>query len=232
MDTETNGFLDNPESVVTEIACALVDFDEKRVVENSSVLFNAGEHVVIPKEITDLTGITRRHLTEFGHDKDHCQMFIDYWFNLGDAVMARNGVEFDSKILARSFKLPENMIMIDDMLDIDYPSWVKGRTLSYIAADHGFLNPFPHSAMGDVLTLAFVMLKGGYDMNAAFESAKTPVVEVKADVSFYEKDLAKSAGFSFNSDLKIWTKKMRQFKYEKCVREKLWKFQTQFRILS
>ena len=132
--------------------------------------------------------------------------------------MARNGEMFDIPMLARSFDLEgmafERPICIDDTVDLEYPESIKGRTLSHIAADHGFLNPRPHSGLADVMTLIGVMEKGEYDWDKMLQSAKSPIINVIAKVSFDERQLAKDAAFRWNPDEKLWTKRMRGARYE------------------
>lgn len=223
-DIETTGFLDEEPFHITELAWATYDTDEKRIVKCNSFIVDdyRGETHTIPKHITELTGINDNIIKNHGYTTHAVLSHFYSDVNDAHAMMARFGESFDkpaiNKVAQRlSIKpLPEKPL-IDDTIDIEYPAHVKGHHLGHIAADHGFLNPFPHSAMGDVLTLVYIMKTGGYDLEAAYESAKTPIVEVRALVSFQNKDLAKDAGFRWDAERGFWVKKMRRGHFEKMV---------------
>ena len=71
-----------------------------------------------------------------------------------------------------------------------------------MAADHGFLNPFPHRAVTDALTM--LKLAGMYDWDETIKRSKSPIRTLIANVSFENKDLAKSAGFHWIAETKQW----------------------------
>lgn len=77
----------------------------------------------------------------------------------------------------------------------------------------GFLNPFPHRAVTDVLSM-FKLLDGdGEDMYAMIESAKIPNVVVAAKgLPFDRKDEAKNRGYWWDGDVKLWKKKIKASK--------------------
>ena len=50
---------------------------------------------------------------------------------------------------------------------------IKTRSLPYLAADHGFLNPFPHRALFDVMTM--IQIAGMYDINEILKYADSPI---------------------------------------------------------
>src|SRR5208282_4762391 len=76
--------------------------------------------------------------------------------------------------------------------DLEVPERNSTR-LTYMAADHAFLNPFPHRAMFDVMTMLKIL--DNYDIGKVMELAKSPTVTVKAIVSFDQKDLARNRGY-------------------------------------
>lgn len=214
-DTETTGLVENPEARIIEIAWAVWDTVADRVAKAHSLMMDPGGQLVVPEEITKINGLTSDMVSCNGVDSSSV---LDLFFTDAeacDAWMARNGEHFDIPMIKREclkmdkemgFRLP----CIDDTLDIQYPEDHKGRNLSHIAADHGFLNPFPHVALGDVLTLIRVMQLGKYDMQAAYESAQSPVVKVQAMVSYNDRNQAKDIGFKWDPELKIWHSTMRE----------------------
>ena len=216
-DLETTGLLDTPNATITEVGMVKWLPLEKRIVEATSFLMAPqSEDFKVPEEITVLTGITTTMVKLFSYGSE-CMNSVFSMMKSCDAIMARNGVRFDWPMLQRvSAKLgivPPELTLIDDYYDIPYPSWVKGRSLSYVAADHGFLNPFSHSVIGDAMTLVKVMEVGKYDMLKAYESARSPIVHIEALVDFNGKDKAKDTGFKWNPDVQKWVKQMRQHQF-------------------
>lgn len=209
-DLETTGLLDSdPE--ITEIAFALYDTAFKRILLSGSTLV-AGEKR-IPDDVSDLTGISNA-ARKTGQIESAALVDFGKMMAEADALFARNGVAFDVPILKKRFEKHgyeyDDMPCIDDTLDIVYPKKIIGRTLSHICADHGFVNPFPHNAMGDVLAMIRIMEIGEYDLDAAFATAKTPAVHYIAEISYRDRELAKKAGFRWHPERKIWYKRARR----------------------
>lgn len=225
-DIETTGLLEEPKAVMTEIGWAIWDYEDNRIIKTRSEIVNAG-NPEIPEFITNLTGITDRIVKKFGIEPREALDIFARDLNGCDAAVARNGVIFDWPFLQReaareAFGLPER-VLIDDRFDVSYPP-SKANSLPYICADHGFLNPFSHSAFGDAVSLLTVLMRGGYDMKAAYESAQSPVVEVIAHVPFDRKDEAKNRKFSWNPDQKIWSRIMREASVKEVSTKEEWTF--------
>src|SRR5690606_9794451 len=94
----------------------------------------------------------------------------------------------------------------------DIPQKGKSSSLVYMAADHGFVNPFPHRALHDVFTM--LKLAGHYDLDEALQLARSPYITLVAEVSFDDRDKAKSAGFHWDPKRKLWTQRVRAKKAE------------------
>ena len=84
------------------------------------------------------------------------------------------------------------------------PPAITTRKLTHLAAEHGFLNPFPHRAVSDVLTMLKVL--SHYDIAPVLESARQPSFTVKACVSYDDREKAKARGYRWDAARKIWTK--------------------------
>lgn len=216
-DLETTGLLEDESAVPIEIGWAVWDTITNRVHSCASALLRY-QQLVVPPAITKLTGITTELLEAESRQPATVLAAFEAQLAKSDAALARNGVGFDWPMLCRLSNILgaplSSKPIIDDYIDIPYPDNVKGSSLSYIAADHGFLNPFPHSALGDALTLIRVMQLGKYDMAAALESAKHPMVKVRAYVGFDDNHLAKEHGFRWDPIGKIWWKTMRKNRYD------------------
>jgi hypothetical protein len=106
---------------------------------------------------------------------------------------------------------------IDTLTDIPYPAEISTRKLSYLAADHGFINPFQHRALFDVLTMLNVLSR--YELGAILEFQQIPWVTIQANVSYDDRMLAKEARFFWQAigDKKYpnkWVKRIKKNVFE------------------
>ena len=95
------------------------------------------------------------------------------------------------------------------MIDIPYPSVIRTRSLTALCAEHGFLNPFPHRALFDVA--AMFKLLSNYDINRIVEIAKTPIIWIRARVSYDARQKAKDEKFMWDPNNKFWVRQVRGF---------------------
>ena len=187
----------------TEIAIILWDSENKKIIETISSLID------VPPEID----ITNEHIT--GIDKMlidlHCiswkdaQELISYRIHTADYMMAHN-TPFDRTILERLVEC--NKPWIDTMTDIPYPESIKTRSLPYLATEHGFLNPFPHRALFDVMTM--IQIASIYDFDEILKYANSPNIWMRATVSFDDKQLAKDRYFKWDPTNKFWVKQVKE----------------------
>ena len=130
------------------------------------------------------------------------------------AVVAHNGDEFDKPILFNEHnakrwgvELPD-LPWIDTQYDIPYGPEIPTRKLSYVATEHGLINPFPHRALFDVLTM--LKIAQNYDVDWMVKISKTPFVRLIALTEFHQNDDVKAKGFIFQSSIKKWVRKIRE----------------------
>jgi len=179
----------------------------------------------VPENITELTGITTQFAVDHGEKADgvlrRLKDFVE--FHKPDAVVAHNGENFDKPFLMLEaknhavelqniFSLP----WIDTGADIPEDRFPTSK-LSYMAAECGFLNPFPHSAVFDCLTTAKVLAH--CDLELVLKRAKEPFVTARAMVSFEKKDEAKKLRFRWQEAgnkvyEKAWVKRVKQSDFE------------------
>lgn len=221
IDLETTGLPDeNPDVVVTEIGYALWDTEMKRLIRSHSFLVNSlAEDEQVPEHITRLTGIDTKMVHTYGVSRYVLLDTVSNQLDWCDCVMARNA-QFDQRMMAIEYGRDDQTMLpkpwICTKADIDYPDWVIGKTQSHIAADHGFLNPFPHQAIGDVLTMLRINELGGYSLEVAAQHAMSPMITLEAVVKKPWTDdgvstgHAKKAGFTFDSPTKKWTREIRE----------------------
>lgn len=194
----------------TEVAFILWEPETRKIVESTSLL------IKVPEEITnsEITGIDNALVEQYGWKlQDVTKLLVDV---LCDAhyLMAHN-VDFDRTILKRVVswddyidEKPFTDKWIDTITDIPYPPQIKTRSLSYLAAEHGFVNPFPHRALFDVATM--IQLVSMYDFMEILEYAHSPNIWLRASVSFDDKQLAKDRHFRWDPENKFWVKQVKE----------------------
>lgn len=232
LDVETTG-LDTRLSEITEVGWAIFDtnnWDKPFVLK--SMLMNIESS--IPQDISDLTGITNALLTRAGRPAATVinELLVDYVSFKVDAFVAHNA-KFDRAFIETAVRkngltLPD-WHWIDTKAHIDFPKRIRQRSLISLAAEHGFLNPFPHAAVFDVFTMMKILSK--YDIEKVFSASKEPVILVQALVDFENKNLAKERGYSWEKwdDViypKKWVKALRQSQVEEEVKAAKFTIQT------
>lgn len=232
LDLETTG-LEKTTDEITEIAWAIFDTDhwEKPLSFESKLIKTAKQ---IPKEITELTGITNALLNESGSDMVGVlgKLFTEYKQYKVDALVAHNA-QFDrqfleEKIRAQGYDIPD-WHWICSKGDVQYPSRIKNKSLITLAAEHGFLNPFPHAAIFDVFTMMKIVSR--YDIEQTFSTSKEPWMIVKALVDYNNREMAKSLGFSWEqwdgkTYEKSWIKGVRPSQLEELKKSAKFTIQT------
>lgn len=208
-DLETTG-LDPQNDRPIEVGMLLYSTGQSKTLESAGYLVKSD--VPVPSLITKLTGITQSAVDKFGYDsRTALDSFIELMVQ-ADAVVGQNIIRFDKRFLEawgarHGIKIPERLY-IDTRTDLP---GVESKSLPYMAADHGFLNLFPHSALCDVQTC--MKLVSMYDINAVVARAKEPLVILKAHVSYATNALAKARKFGWYDDkngTKFWYKVVKQ----------------------
>jgi DNA polymerase III subunit epsilon len=203
-----------------------LSFVDDRVIEVGAVLFSTGlnriiesqgfivkSDVPVTKEITKITGITQNMVDKFGIGSSVSLEIVLEMMNQCDAVVGHNAVRFDRRMLQAWAVREDNVIPDKLWLDTftDLPDTFATK-LSYMAADAGYVNLFPHGALTDCLTV--IKLLQGYDIEKVIERAKSPAVVVQARVTFDTNHLAKKERFRWFPDRKIWFKLMKEMDVE------------------
>jgi DNA polymerase-3 subunit epsilon len=214
LDFETTG-LDPEVDVVTEVGVVLWDTERHCPLALDSY-FVSHPGIDITEEITQITGILPEDLKEFGIESQDALYRLSEHIHIADAVVAHNGTLFDKLFYTSWCKKiaqqePSEKTWIDTQTDIDYPDEITTRKLTYLAAEHGFLNPFAHRAVFDVLTMMRILDK--YSIDKIFYSAQQPTLMVRAKVSYDDRQLAKDHSFRWDGQNKIWVKAIKAHKY-------------------
>lgn len=230
IDLETTG-LDHAKDSVTEMAWVIKDVGDPKPLSVRTYFIKPPD-AVGPEYISDaiaaLTRIKMSHLTEHGrtlttvmgrlaHDLEHFQV---------DTIVAHNGENFDRPFLRgkttdcnpKDLASVFDRTWLDSSLDIIYPSDCRYTNLMFLAAYHEFLNPFPHSALFDVMTMLRICEL--YDMEKALARAREPWVTVQAVTSYPQRHLAKERRYNWENlgaqhYPKAWVKRIKANEVEK-----------------
>jgi len=214
MDFETTG-LDREADRIIEVGLILYSTGQKKCLESSGYLVRSD--VPVSERITQLTGITQAAVNKFGYEsKNALECFLDL-ADQAEAFVGQNIIQFDKLFLENwcrreKFKMPEKL-WIDTRTDLP---GVESKHLGYMAADAGFLNLFPHSALSDVQTV--IKLIGMHDIEKIVERAKSPNVVLLGQQPQSDNDLAKARKFKWNPDYRVWWKVVKQMDLDEEVK--------------
>lgn len=210
LDFETTG-LEASECRVIEIGAVIWDTEDSKPLSVMSELVLPEGISELPAEIIKVTGIQFEDLENFGMEPKKAFQKLNFYLSNCDYVVAHNA-SFDKSFYESEIKqLGLDLVdkkWIDSMYDVPYPDSMSARKLNYLAADHGFVNPWSHRALFDVMTMLQIISK--YDFQDIIERSQSPVVTVISHVSFEEKDKAKQMGFRWDPKNKKW---FREYKH-------------------
>ena len=210
LDLETTS-LDTRSCAVREIGLCLWDTDLHTAVDIRSFFVRDVESPEYDEYLVcdTVSHINKEMIAEFGIEAPVALEVLDRAAQKADIILAANGHAYDHPV-CDSFNSrygsvwPLETEWWDLMEDIPFPSHIRYRNLMYLAAAHGFLNPFPHRALFDVMTMLKVF--DVYDIDVVTEYARSPWVAVVANVSYQKKDLAKNERFYWKGSTKQWYK--------------------------
>ena len=206
-DVESTG-LDPKKDSITEMGLVLYDTDAKAPVRISGFLVKGG---LITAEIERITGITQAMLDTYGYPPEAAVKAFANMAAQADYLCAHNSPFDRSFLVAGGYitaELDAAAKVIDTRTDLPPEAYKKGKSasLKYLCADHGFLYS-AHRAVNDVL--AMFQLLAMYDIDAVIKRSQIPNVEVRAQVSYEERILARERGYYWKAELKQWRKPMK-----------------------
>jgi len=213
---------------VTEIGAVIWDFEVNQPVEILSQLIDEEDHLPISKEVVELTGITDDMLEKWGKKGDDIKATLEHLANMMEKckyMMAHNGKQYDLPMLREMFNrygvnFPQK-IWIDTYTDIEFPSKITNKSMAGLEHAHGFINPFPHRAVTDVLSM--LRIASNYDIKRIGQMAESPIVVIvaKLDAPNWKnanqveafnkiKHKVSRARFRWNANNKVWTKEVQK----------------------
>ena len=238
LDFETTGLDENKDRVI-EIGAVLWDLVRCQPVQIMSELILPDPEGIeeLDPEVQRVTGLNAKMINEWGLGLVQIKHKLLTMMAASEYLVAHNA-PFDRGFLRRELIRisPEYIGVLNDLkwvdtrTDLPLRAYEKGKSasLGYMAADHGFLNPFPHRAVTDVLTM--MKLFSEYSSTEIFERADSPTLEVEAVVDFHQKDFAKEAGFQWNGERKKWLRNIKEIDLDEL--SKPWRFIFQTRKIT
>jgi DNA polymerase III epsilon subunit-like protein len=211
-DFETTG-LDRLQDRVLEVGALLYSTGHKRVLMAEDFLID--NEVPIPAEATEVNHIKKGMTDKFGLVPNDGLLRLQNYFDQADTIAGKNIIDFDIPFYENWCLREGEEVIKKPTIDIetDLPG-TKSKHLGYMAADDGFLNPFPHAALPDAwTTLRLIESKieklGKDGLELIMQRAASPRVTIKAHVSFDDNYKAKKRGYAWNSDRKVWFKNIK-----------------------
>lgn len=220
-DLETSG-LDPENDYITELGYVIKDWGSPKPLEVRTIFIHAPGRKPLSDHIKSLTKIDDSMTEKYGVSLDAAigEMFADIERYAVETMVAHNGKQFDLPFLTKqaaycgiTIRLPE---MIDTKVDIPYPPHIKARSQVHIAAELGWLNPFPHAACFDAMTCLKILDQ--FDIKQVYERARTKTIAIRAMVNYDRKELAKALGYSWEKagefhHPKCWIKAIKESEY-------------------
>jgi len=219
IDLETTGLNPDKDKII-EIGYVLWDWQRSMPLRVVNDFVMPDSDFEVTEEITELTGIRKDDL--IGHHAGNVSQYLTDMLNEFDSdhieyVVAHNK-DFEQSFLEpycesdpylnQLFNIP----WICTMNDIPYPDSIKSKSLNYLAMEHGFINPFKHRGVFDVLTGFKVM--SNYDFGNILEYRDSPLFDVVSYVPYERREEAKKAGFRWDADRKVWHYPIRKIRLE------------------
>lgn len=227
IDFETTGLDINNDRII-EAGLALYDTDTGLILDLQSLVFWDDSYPEITPFIEELTGTKSEYVKEFGNPIHMFPSYLEHYLSTHrvDYFCAHNARNFDLPMLLaeilRSTEIEtttkiKDIPWIDTKEDLPWDKEPESNKLKHLALDLEFINPLPHRALTDTLTMIKVLMK--FDIQRVVENSKVPSIVVRADVSFNDRDKAKQRKYSWErvGDLtypKCWVKRIKLNKLE------------------
>lgn len=218
LDTETTG-LDCTKDKIIELGAVLWDTETKAPIEIYSTLViqdNMGDE--LPAEIIEITGITLQMILQHGEPAPSVFAKLQELEKKAEYVLAHNAPFdksfYDEQYKKLNYQTTYQRPWIDTQRDLPLPAKITTRKLTYLAAEHGFINPFAHRALFDVLTM--LKLISCYNFATIVKLSKEPNITIRAIVCPPWEDegkqtgLAKELGYRWEGTRKLWVKEVKQ----------------------
>lgn len=204
LDVESTG-LDETTDHVIEVGWALWSVELRTMTSCGSMLVNNG---ITENRAEGINGIPAPVLSS-GESWIEAQRRVVALQSGADATVAHNAA-FDRKWFHNDI---QSHRWICSKSDIEWPLAIRGKaSLVDIALAHGVGITHAHRAISDVLTLVrlFERVAERWDIQKLLSDAVRPKKLYRALVSYDAREMAKQAGFEWDSTKKQWIKALAQ----------------------
>lgn len=218
IDFETTG-LDHEKDRIVEAGAVLWDWETRSPIKIYNTLVKS--EVPLSAEAAQVNGLSNEVVNKWGVDEDEALFTIANMGNEADYCVAHNA-PFDQGMYdsywARQGAPIKPERWLDSSVDVPYPANFKQRNLLYVGAMYGFLNPFPHRAVTDVLAMFKVLDQ--FSPEQIIEYSLAPTVRLRAMVKKPWTDdgestgWAKSLSYRWEAANKYWFKEVKDFEVE------------------
>lgn len=212
LDFETTG-LDVNQARITEMGLVIWDSMTHRPLVTVGVFLYSPEMdpLFTPDTVAMMervSGITPAMLKEFGTDPKRNLEWLDGYVKTHriEAIVAHNGKEYDRPLLMAELarhgvpgETLKTVPWLDTKIDIPWATPPESNKLKHLALEQGFINPFPHRAVFDVLTMLKVLSQ--HKLEDVITHSKKATIIIRAVVPHPKqdngkgKDAAKAAGY-------------------------------------
>lgn len=227
IDTETTG-PDPEQAFPVEVAVVVKELGNPRpILAESTLLYDPDwGDTPIPSEATAVHGISNDFLRRHARSTpgDYFQHLFRKIMHFPEFVFVAHNAAYDRRVIERveAKGIGEDVSLarfhwLCTLDDVEHPH--GSRKLGHLASDHGFLNPFPHTALADVLATLRI-LEAQKDFERILERSKSPAVVVRALCSYAQKDSAKNLRFRWEqldgkTYEKCWVKRLKECDFER-----------------
>jgi DNA polymerase III epsilon subunit-like protein len=214
IDFETTGLKKEQDRII-EIGAVLWDTETSTPVAAFSVLTTDTNYPAITEEIERITGISQKMLDTHASPINNAMVALHEFSRRADYFLAHNA-QFDKGFFEEEMKRAsithDDKVWLCSMADVTYPEKIKGQSLIHVSAEHGFVNPFSHRALFDVMTMLRVV--SHYDINEIVTNATTEKILIRCMATYNERDYAKKLKYRWDGDKKWWTKHIPEPKFD------------------
>jgi len=213
---------------VTEIGAVVWDYEIHQPVHILSQLIDEKDRLALSPEVIELTGITEKMLKNWGKKGAEIKTTLLHLADLMNTcqyIMAHNGKQYDLPMLREMFhrygvEFPPT-VWIDTYSDIEFPKKIFNKSMAGLEHAHGFINPFPHRAVTDVLSMLKIASHYSIPRMAKMAESPTVVIVAKLDAPNWKnanqveefnkiKHKVSRARFRWNAHKKLWTKEVQK----------------------
>lgn len=220
IDLETTG-LDVSKDRPIELGICLWETNSNQPIVSRGFYLWEATYPPVAAEALKTHGIQLETLHEFGEHPREVLSWLEGFITRHrvDALCAHNGNGYDKPLLLNEIKRHgietpnlQSLHWIDT--SVDFPEYGKSRSLLYLSAEAGFLNPFPHRAQFDVLSM--LKLLSRHNTEEIVKNGKIPKVTLRGRLAPGEqdfdkkKDWLKSRRYMWDGVNKFWIKDFKE----------------------